>query len=184
MLNKHGEPGSSAASSSGKGKTIEAVEFEAFKWTTGLTDSEAALVKRLYTMDPGQRASESVGVLRSAEALLDHAKQRLALAAQPGTKEEINGLLIPFAEMLGCKVPGDAGLDLIATALAALPHILYPLASVRVASTHRYNRLPYPSDFLGAVGGELVFLERQQSMIQFQRTAIASALNRQARLPI
>lgn len=184
MLNRHGGHGSSEASSSQKGKPAVAVEFEAFKSTTGLTDSDAELVSRLFKMDPGQRTGVEPDVLRSADALLGQAKQRIDLAAQPGTKEQINELLIPFAEMLGCKVPGDAGLDLMATALRALPYVLYPLASVRVATTHRYARLPYPADFLTAVAGELIYLEQQLSQVQFQRSAIASALQRQSRLNI
>ncbi len=63
---------------------------------------------------------------------------------------------------VGCRVPGDDGLNLMTAALGSLPFLLHDAAALRVAQTHKYNRLPLPSEFLKAVEGELLFLAMQR----------------------
>lgn len=176
MLSKHSERGSSGASSFKPTKPADPIEWAAFSWMKGLNDSDSALVRQWNEMDPKARNEAGLEVLRSVEALLDRAQQRLALAALPGTREEVSGLLLQFADMLGCKVPQDEGLNLMTKTLEALPRLLYDVAAERVAATHRFARLPYPSDFLGSVAGELAYLDRQRGIVEALKSAIHGAI--------
>lgn len=112
--------------------------------------------------------------LASVERVAQRASDALAEAAAPGDMEQVTNLLIPFAEMLDCNVPGEEGLALMEAALAFLPASLFDTAKVRVAQTHRYRRLPVPADFLKAVGGELAYLEQQRSSAAAQLNFIKS----------
>lgn len=78
-------------------------------------------------------------------------------ACRPANKTEILQTLADFADMLQVAVPGDAGIDLYLAALDNLPKILLPTAAKRVAQTHRFARLPLPSDFLSSVAGEIAY---------------------------
>ncbi len=162
MSTKPFEPGSYAASSSAKAAAIEAIEWPAFNWRKGLTASESLQIREWTKLDFHEWHDISEEMLAALEALTLRASERLELAARGGTISQVSALLLQFAEMLGCRVPGDDGLNLMTAALGSLPFLLHDAAALRVAQTHKYNRLPLPSEFLKAVEGELLFLAMQR----------------------
>ncbi len=187
MSSKPFEPGSYGASSSAKAGAVEPVEWLAFNWRKGLTASESEQIHQWTRLDFHEWHDISEDMLAALEALTLRASERHDLAARGGTVSQVSGLLLQFAEMLGCRVPGDDGLNLMTAALGSLPFVLHDAAALRVAQTHKYNRLPLPAEFLKAVEGELAFLAMQRrslasiqqsiSNIRARRTASARILH-------
>lgn len=79
--------------------------------------------------------------------------------------------LITMADMLSAPVPGEKGIDLFMLSVEDVPAVVWPLAHRWVARTHRFMRMPLPSDYLNAAKP---YIER----LQASRLVISNPLDR------
>lgn len=75
----------------------------------------------------------------------------------PATRGQILTVLADFADMLQVRAPSDSGIELYVVAMEDMPAVLLDRAVRHVARTHRYARLPLPSDFINGVQGEIAY---------------------------
>ncbi len=83
----------------------------------------------------------------------------------PVTGDDLADALDTFARMLGCNVPDEQGLKLYMLAVRDIPRGLLPPATVRLAATHKYSRLPLPADFRKSIEAELEAVARRRRLI-------------------
>jgi hypothetical protein len=93
--------------------------------------------------------------------LIEEHNQRFA----PVTGDDLADALAVFADMLGCNVPTEAGLQLYMLAMSDVPAKLMPHAAIRLAAVHKFSRLPLPADFRKVVEPELELVELRKKRI-------------------
>lgn len=158
-----------SATPSGKDKPAPLAEVEAM--TQALPDfakqslATAAAVIAKSTEPPYDRWFPELSDSQINDLIegLEHYEAGIIQWMQPVTVTDVAFALAAFSDMLDVSVPGDAGIELYLAAMSNIPARLMPTAMHKVATTHRFARLPLPRDFLEAIAGELAWCEAKQA---------------------
>ncbi len=118
----------------------------------------------------------SLGEQQLVDGLAAAQQGRLRLQALVETTvstENVADALLCMADMLGCPVPGPKGIDLFLLAVQDMPVILLPIATINVARTHRFMRMPLPADYLRSIEDHLAAIEATRSYLAtFERICL------------
>lgn len=128
-------------------------------------------------------ASRSDELLEAREQLA-HALAEAKLAMLPADARQITDGLQSIADMLQVSLPGERGLKLYLAILSEIPAPLFRQACKRVATSHRYARLPNPADFLDAVSEDMARARMHLTRLEatLKQLVKAEEKQRQARI--
>lgn len=179
----HGGAGSGAASSSRSGTnaklpSVQPVEVEQLKTSSVLTPSARALLDRWHQATVPMKPEVGTDELTQLRTALTEGIAIIDEWLEPGSDTDAAQLILDMAEMMQALVPKEKGLDLFIAAIGELPRILYREASIRLARTYRYPRLPLPADFIAQVAGEILYAHNQRSTLATIRQSVETTINR------
>lgn len=122
--------------------------------------------------------------LNAAREAIELALTEAKLAMLPADPRQITDGLQSIADMLQASLPNERGLKLYLAILSEIPAPLFRQACKRVATNHRYPRLPNPADFLDVVSEEMAHAGMHLTRLEATLKQLTKAADKQAQLRI
>lgn len=122
--------------------------------------------------------------LLNAQELLGTALTDAKLAMLPADARQITDGLQSIADMLQVSLPSERGLKLYLAILSEIPEPLFRQACKRVATSHRYARLPNPADFIDAVSEDMARARMHLTRLEATLKQLGRAVEKQRLLRI
>jgi hypothetical protein len=118
--------------------------------------------------------------LHDAREAIELALTEAKLVMVPADARQIMDGLQSIADMLQASLPNERGLKLYLAIMSEIPAPLFRQACKRVATSHRYARLPNPADFIDAVSEDMAHARMHITRLEATLKQLVKATEKQA----